>query len=180
MGILLNLFSGGREHEAYSILRSELPANLHLFTKVRLADIIDIEDRRLDQRDKDFALKASLDFLVTDQNYSPVHAVELHGIHHRFEPQKTRDERKRRICRIAGLKLTEIWALSPTMRAELLGRVIPARQLVSRGSEPEVAYPEQRTCHGCGWTAEEPWTSLPYCVICGRDWLENWLEDPLA
>ena len=172
MGTLLNLFAGSREYEAYSILGATLPANRHLFTKVRLADVIDIEDTRLEQRDKDFALKASFDLLITDENYWPVHAVELQGIYHQFEPQISRDIRKRRICHIAGLRLTEIACSSSEIRQELLARVVSVEGHAPKLAERDAPTTTMRTCPDCGCTYPDSWwTLLEECLVCGKDLL---------
>lgn len=189
MGTLLNLFTGSREREAYLTLRSLIPPNQKVFSKVRLADVIDIEDTRLDQGDKDFALKASFDLLVVDKDYQPIHAVELHGAHHAFEPQRTRDERKRRICRIAGLPLTEIPNSSPSIRAELVavaalcqpGATHLPTDTSLEAREPEASgeryaamprlelCPEVWTCFRCGTKWTKPWSWAPNCLHCGKD-----------
>jgi hypothetical protein len=172
MGTILNLFAGSREYEAYSILGGALPANRHLFTKVRLADVIDIEDTRLDQRDKDFALKASFDFLITDENHWPVHAVELQGIYHQFEPQISRDKRKRRICKIAGLRLTEIACSSSEMRQELLSKVVSVEEYASELAEQSASTDTTWACPRCGRSYPDSyWNLLPDCLVCGVDLL---------
>ena len=189
MRTLLNLFTGSREREAYVTLKSLIWPNQEVFPKVRLADVIDIEDTRLDQADKDFALKASFDLLVVDRDYRPIHAVELHGVHHALEPQRTRDERKRRICGVAGLPLTEIPNSSLSMRAELVavaaagqpGATYLRRDTALKVWEPfpggtiawvvGVPVPNSGTitCYGCGTEWTDPWTWAGECLHCGND-----------
>ena len=193
MSTLLNLFSGSREREAYLTLKSLIRPNQNVFSQVRLADVIDIEDAQLDQADKDFALKASFDLLVVDREYRPIHAVELHGVHHAFEPQRTRDERKRRICRIAALPLTEIPNSSPSMRAqlvavaaacqpggtyirgdtslsgELVAKVVAPCLPVPGGPVENPLTPSTWTCFGCGTEWAEPYSWAPNCLLCGKD-----------
>ena len=62
--------------------------------KVRLADVIPVNNSGVSDADFSFALKAHLDFLVTDGDYSPLFAVEFDGPNHKADTQKRRDQQK--------------------------------------------------------------------------------------
>src|SRR5438034_4064263 len=66
----------------------------HVFTKVRLADAIPLNKSGVSDADFTFALKAHLDFLVSDGEYSPLFAVEFDGPNHKADTQKQRDQQK--------------------------------------------------------------------------------------
>jgi hypothetical protein len=66
----------------------------HVFSKVRIADAIPLNNSGVSDADFSFALKAHLDFLVTDANYSTLFAVEFDGPTHRTDTQQQRDRQK--------------------------------------------------------------------------------------
>ncbi len=79
-----------------------------LLTKVRLADVIDVDG--LTGRAKDYGLRAHLDFVMVDAETSePLFAVELDGVQHRTDPVvQERDRLKDELCETAGLPLLRI------------------------------------------------------------------------
>ena len=79
-----------------------------LAAKVRLADVLDVD--KTSYADKQFALKAHLDFVMVSQVDSYARfAVEFDGSQHFTDPQtRSRDRRKDRLCEGAGLPLLRI------------------------------------------------------------------------
>jgi hypothetical protein len=82
--------------------------NAHAFAKVRIADAVPINNSGVSDADFSFALKAHLDFLVTDAQYSPLFAVEFDGPSHRMDTQQQRDRRKDAIMERFKLPLLRI------------------------------------------------------------------------
>lgn len=71
----------------------------HVFPKVRVADVLQIEKSGIDDEDYSFALRAHFDFIVTDEAPNPLFAVEFDGAGH-FDPKRRgRDRRKDALCR---------------------------------------------------------------------------------
>lgn len=66
----------------------------HVFSKVRLADVIPVNSSGISDAEFTFALKSHVDFLVTDSEQEPQFCVEFDGPRHRDEEQIKRDEIK--------------------------------------------------------------------------------------
>jgi hypothetical protein len=66
----------------------------HVFSKVRLADVIPINNSGIAGSDFSFALKSHVDFLVTNTQQEPQFCIEFDGPSHRDEAQIKRDEIK--------------------------------------------------------------------------------------
>jgi hypothetical protein len=81
--------------------------------KTRLRDVIDVDNGGATARERDFAFKAHLDFVVADEKtHLPVLVVEYDGSQHWSDPkQRARDEIKERLCRAAGLEFLRIDSL---------------------------------------------------------------------
>jgi hypothetical protein len=78
--------------------------------KPRLADVLPVNDGQISDADPTYALRAHFDFVVTDREGLAEIAVEFDGPHHHREPQRRRDERKARICRMYMLPLLRVGA----------------------------------------------------------------------
>jgi Protein of unknown function (DUF2726) len=92
---ILNL-SEAQTHES---LRKVAEAwSAHVFPKVRMADVLRIENSGVDDSLYSFALKAHFDFVVTDQDFQPAFAVEFDGVGHIEVRQITRDQQKDALC----------------------------------------------------------------------------------
>lgn len=79
--------------------------------KVRLADVVAAEEGEvLAPGDRDYLLRAHLDFVVCDRSAAmmPVFAVEFDGPSHASEVQRVRDIRKNRLTVNAGLPLLRV------------------------------------------------------------------------
>ena len=79
-----------------------------LAVKVGLADVLEVDPTSY--ADKEFALKAHLDFVMVSQATSRARfAVEFDGSQHFTDPKtRARDRRKDRLCEAAGLPLLRI------------------------------------------------------------------------
>jgi hypothetical protein len=69
-----------------------------VFSKVRLADVLEIEGSGISSEDFRFALQSHFDFVVADSSHTPLFAVEFDGPIHEEAPQKSRDLQKNRLC----------------------------------------------------------------------------------
>src|SRR5262245_23516917 len=69
-----------------------------VYPKMRVADVLPIENSGISSDLYRFALQAHFDFLVTDNDHSPLFAVEFDGPRHRTGEQINRDERKKKLC----------------------------------------------------------------------------------
>jgi hypothetical protein len=116
----LSNLSEQRVHEEIVGAADEYHA--HIYRKVRIADVIDIE--RLGTRDAGtYALQAHFDFCVTDENHVPAFAIEFDGIGH----IGSGDAKKDAIARAANLALFRI---DERLLGRLLGGVTFLQYLV--------------------------------------------------
>lgn len=79
-----------------------------VFAKIRLADVLPIENSGIDSQQYAFALRSHFDFLVTDLDHNPLFAVEFDGTSHNSPEQLHRDEIKNRLCDRFELPLLRI------------------------------------------------------------------------
>lgn len=70
----------------------------HVFAKVRVADVLPIENSGLDDASYRYALQSHFDFIVADEKHSPLFAVEFDGPSHKEMLQRERDSRKNLLC----------------------------------------------------------------------------------
>jgi hypothetical protein len=80
-----------------------------VFSKIRIADVLNIDHSGLDNDHFGFALKAHFDFVVADGDHVPLFAVEFDGPHHeRYERSKLNDKRKNLICEYLDFPLARV------------------------------------------------------------------------
>ncbi len=70
----------------------------HAFIKVRVADVLPIENSGIQDSAFRFALQSHFDFVVADADIRPLFAVEFDGDTHASEVQQQRDHRKNQLC----------------------------------------------------------------------------------
>jgi hypothetical protein len=70
----------------------------HAYPKVRVADILPIENSGIDDALYKCALQSHFDFVVADGEHLPLFAVEFDGPGHRQQLQRERDSRKNALC----------------------------------------------------------------------------------
>lgn len=97
-----------KSEEAFFLeLKNKLPHSLYVFPKVRMVDFIKSSEidrfkRKLgDQK----LMPKHVDFLIVDQNYRPLMAIEVNGKSHLSEKRKKSDQFKKDICESVGLPL---------------------------------------------------------------------------
>jgi len=69
-----------------------------VYLKVRVADVLPIEDSGIASELYTYALKSHFDFVACDRDYNPVFVVEFDGPSHRAETQRWRDKMKDILC----------------------------------------------------------------------------------
>ena len=79
-----------------------------LFSKIRLADVLPIEQSGITSAEYKFSLQAHFDFVVADSDQQPLFAVEFDGPSHRRQIQQDRDATKERLCQRFALPLLRI------------------------------------------------------------------------
>ena len=79
-----------------------------VYPKVRVADVLPIQNSGISADDYSFALKSHFDFVVADSTTRPLFAVEFDGPTHKQPEQKARDARKNRLCERFGFPLLRI------------------------------------------------------------------------
>ncbi|CBN55826.1 MULTISPECIES: DUF2726 domain-containing protein [Kamptonema] len=90
-----NCFLDRYEEITYEKLRAVCePYNAHVFSKVRLADILPVNKSGLSDNDFRFALQSHTDFLVTNSKYEVEFCVEFDGSSHNKPEQIRRDNQK--------------------------------------------------------------------------------------
>jgi hypothetical protein len=80
----------------------------HAFIKVRLADVLPIENSGINGSAYRFALQSHFDFVVTDADIRPLFAVEFDGDTHISDVQQQRDRQKNQLCERFGFPLLRI------------------------------------------------------------------------
>jgi hypothetical protein len=100
------------EEQTNSVLRPLTEEwGAHTFPKVRVADILPIENSGIDDQSYRFALQSHFDFVITDNDLRPLFAVEFDGPTHGDAAQKKRDEIKNQLCKRFSLPLLRINSL---------------------------------------------------------------------
>lgn len=79
-----------------------------VFAKVRVADVLQIEDSALGYDHRRYALQAHFDFVVTDEQFMPQFGVEFDGPYHSGSRQAERDQLKDSLCSRSEFPLLRI------------------------------------------------------------------------
>jgi hypothetical protein len=80
----------------------------HAFIKVRVADVLPIENSGIDDSAFRFALQSHFDFVVADADIRPLFAVEFDGNTHTSDVQQQRDGQKNQLCERFAFPLLRI------------------------------------------------------------------------
>lgn len=96
------------ERRVHGLLRDSIEENgARLLAKVRLGDVFDVSG--ITGSLKTYALRAHFDFVVVDDAFLPLFAVEFDGQQHYNDPDAIRrDDTKNRLCEIADLPLLRV------------------------------------------------------------------------
>jgi hypothetical protein len=84
------------------------PLGACVFPKIRLADVLPINNSGISDEQFTFALRAHFDFTVADGRYFPLFVVEFDGESHDDPGQQVRDRMKDALCARFGLPLLRI------------------------------------------------------------------------
>jgi hypothetical protein len=80
-----------------------------IFSKIRVADVLEIENSGISPEQYSYALKAHFDFLISDKRDDlPLFAVEFDGPSHKRPRQQRNDHLKDSLCEKLGLPLLRI------------------------------------------------------------------------
>lgn len=161
------------EQTAYSQLQEVCTRrSAKLYTKVRLADVLPIENSGLPGLLFEFALQAHYDFVITGHDDLPRLAIEIDGPSHDLPIQAERDAKKNELSHRFGLFLLRI-------RASEISNGLHQDELITRRveqwldrqeavSRPGMVSAFQRgTAHRAGIAAEPP------CPLCGSRMVEK-------
>lgn len=80
----------------------------HVFAKVRVADVFEIQRSGISDEQYGFALRAHFDFVITDSIKTPQFVVEFNGPHHKERAQARRDRIKEDLTKRFKLPLLRI------------------------------------------------------------------------
>jgi hypothetical protein len=69
-----------------------------VFAKVRLADVLRIENSGISDELYRFALQSHFDFVIADGDHLPLFAIEFDGARHNLGIQVSRDSKKETLC----------------------------------------------------------------------------------
>jgi hypothetical protein len=87
------------EQTTYERLRETCVRNsAQIFAKVRLADVLPIENSGISDELFRFALQSHFDFVIADDRHIPLFAIEFDGMSHQETVQANRDSKKDRLC----------------------------------------------------------------------------------
>ena len=98
-------------HEEATHLRLRNVCEKHgasVYTKIRLADILPIENSGISDIEYKFALQSHFDFVISDDKHSPLFAVEYDGPLHINKDQQARDKKKELLCKKFDFPLLRI------------------------------------------------------------------------
>lgn len=82
--------------------------NADVFAKVRVADVLPIENSGVSQTLYGFALRSHFDFVIGDADKRPLFAVEFDGAGHGVSVQVERDRKKDELCERFELPLLRV------------------------------------------------------------------------
>lgn len=86
-------------------LKRQLPEGYFIFPKMRIADFIEPCNGRGFYYRRNQILPKHIDFLICNQNFEPIVALEVNGFSHRRFDRMLRDDAVRRIFKDAGMHL---------------------------------------------------------------------------
>lgn len=93
------------EFDFYVELTKQLPPHYHVFPKMRVADIVEITNGWGYRNTRNNILPRHIDFLITDQYFKPILAIELNGSSHKREDSKKSDAIKLKVFEMVGLPI---------------------------------------------------------------------------
>jgi len=95
-----------REVMLFQELKKQMPDGYYIFPKMRLADIMETTATGREFHGQFNRIsKKHVDFLICNQNYKPVLAIELNGSSHQTARARKSDEFKQKTFEAIGLRL---------------------------------------------------------------------------
>jgi len=96
------------ERRFFDVLRSVVGSNF-IFAKVRLADLVEADERHLRRKSNFDHIKSKhIDFVICDSDLSPRIALELDDTSHQRPDRRARDKDVDRILQIAELPILRV------------------------------------------------------------------------
>ena len=93
------------EQGFFNAIKSSIPEGYHVFPQINLASFIDrTDDARFHNE-----LFRNVDFLITDDKYTPKFIIEINDQTHLNNERKERDEKVLKICEEAGIPILTLW-----------------------------------------------------------------------
>lgn len=109
MKVVDSIVNRSEETVLHELQRITSDNGLKVFTKLRLSDVLQKGGTHLINREFDFYTRSHFDFVVANDEFRPLMAIEYDGPLHRLSTeQMERDEIKNDLCRRAGLGLLRI------------------------------------------------------------------------
>ena len=103
---LKSYFFNKSETAFFLELNNSLPPHFHIFPKVRMIDFIEPTNHEHKWRNKIWS--RHVDFLICDQYFRPITAIEVNGGYHNTTKQQERDEVKKKILESASIPLISV------------------------------------------------------------------------
>ena len=102
------LFNKSEETVYQQLIKSESISQSNVFSKIRIADVINITNSGISKNWYSYALKAHFDFVICDDSFMPKFVIEFNGPSHLDEKKKMQDDIKAGLCKRFDLPLLQI------------------------------------------------------------------------
>ena len=79
-----------------------------VYPKIRLADILPIENSGISDKEYRFALQSHFDFVIANQDDEPLFVIEFDSSFHESDEQKIRDSKKNKLCEHFNLPILRV------------------------------------------------------------------------
>lgn len=132
MAVFKRLLNRQEERAHDELQRVAADHGYFAYPKVRIADVLPIENSGIGHEQYSYALKAHFDFVACDRDFNPIFVVEFDGPTHREPVQRDRDALKDGLCKRFDLPLLRINAnhlIQKFNKASLLRWIVSAWEL---------------------------------------------------
>jgi hypothetical protein len=118
-------FMSFREREFYRALRSQVDKKYHIFSMVRMADVVRLANETKDRKFfNNQILCKHFDFVLCDTLYfEPVLVIELDDNRHHWQHRWEDDQFKNKACEMAGIPLIRFEVKQDYDRAEIRQKI---------------------------------------------------------
>jgi hypothetical protein len=107
-GLKKRLLNKSEERTYSEITSVEHIKESDVFSKIRIADVLRIENSGVTADLYSYALKAHFDFVIADKNLEPIFAIEFDGPSHIEPEQIQRDQKKIALCELFDFPILRI------------------------------------------------------------------------